>query len=117
MAYRNKSFILECSWNEPQKVNQITLSTYLNTSAYIFPPEYIHISGGMDQTSVKTLYHSKPVKLKEDRGADFDYHRCNINASAISHIRIVVQPLDQIPVWHQGKGEKGWFFIDEVVIN
>ena len=35
----------------------------------------------------------------------------------VKYIQIIVKPLQKIPMWHQGKGERGWFFIDEVVFE
>jgi hypothetical protein len=66
---------------------------------------------------MELLFRLDPVKQTEDRGASFDYHKCAIDAPLISYLKIKVQPFLQIPVWHQGKGERGWFFIDEVLIN
>jgi uncharacterized membrane protein len=117
MAYRNNSFILECKWNSPRKIHEITLSTFVNTFSYIFPPEYIEVVGGVDPANMELLFRLDPVKQTEDRGASFDYHKCAIDAPLISYLKIKVQPFLQIPVWHQGKGERGWFFIDEVLIN
>jgi len=117
MAFRNNSFILECKCNSPRKIHEITLSAFVNTFSYIFPPEYIEVVGGVDPANMELLFRLDPVKQTDDRGASFDYHKCAIDAPLISCLKIKVQPLLQIPVWHQGKGERGWFFIDEVLIN
>jgi hypothetical protein len=36
---------------------------------------------------------------------------------SLRYIKIVVRPVKKLPAWHPGKGEKGWFFTDEVFVN
>jgi len=117
MAYREASFIVECQWEEPQNISQITLSTYLNTYSYIFSPEHIKIVGGIDRATAKRLFQSSPPKLSKDYGSRYEYYQCDLGGTSVSYLSIQVTPLQKIPVWHRGKGEPGWFFIDEVVIN
>ncbi len=117
MAYRENSFILECRWDQPKKISEITISTFVNTFSYIFPAQDIRIIGGNDPSNSELLYQRKTQNLKEDEGAHFKYYECAIQSAPISFLKLEIQPLIQIPVWHQGKGERGWFFIDEVLIN
>ena len=32
-------------------------------------------------------------------------------------IKLVIKPVSKLPVWHLGKGQKGWFFVDEIFFN
>ena len=58
-----------------------------------------------------------PKKLEERSERYFDFYECQFDPIKVRFIEITVQPLQSIPMWHQGKGEKGWFFIDEVVFE
>jgi hypothetical protein len=40
-----------------------------------------------------------------------------VQAGNYPYIELRVQPLPNLPAWHPGKKEKGWFFVDEVFLN
>jgi hypothetical protein len=42
---------------------------------------------------------------------------CKFDATEIMVLKIVVYNVDKLPKWHAGKGQKGWFFVDEVMVN
>jgi hypothetical protein len=33
------------------------------------------------------------------------------------YYKIIAKPVSKLPAWHNGKGQKGWFFIDEIFFN
>ena len=33
------------------------------------------------------------------------------------YLKIIANPVLKLPKWHPGKGEKGWFFADEIFVN
>jgi hypothetical protein len=37
--------------------------------------------------------------------------------SSINVLKLIVKPVSKLPAWHRGKGDKGWFFTDEVFLN
>jgi len=117
MAFREESFILNAEWEEEVVIGSVVLSSMVNTDPYLFPPESIVIRGGMEKSDMNVLARLIPEKLEERKGRYFEFYDCKIDRIPIRYIEIVVQPLQRIPMWHPGKGEKGWFFIDEVVFE
>jgi hypothetical protein len=117
MAFREESFILDGAWEEPVTIEKVVLSSMVNTDPYLFPPESIKIRGGMDRSDMRLLARLDPEKLEERMDRHFRFFECIFDPATIRYLEIEVQPLERIPMWHRGKGEKGWFFIDEVVIQ
>ncbi len=37
--------------------------------------------------------------------------------TAAGYLKVVATPVERLPKWHKGKGEKGWIFIDEIFLN
>ncbi|MCG8309797.1 MAG: hypothetical protein MI975_20545 [Cytophagales bacterium] len=116
MAFKNNAFILNCTLERETTLSEIVLSSLVNTDPYIFPPSTIEIYGGMRSGELSKLNRTVPEVLKERSELHFEYYRCKLRSTPVKYLKIVVKPLDKIPVWHQGKGERGWFFIDEVVL-
>ena len=117
MAFREESFILNAEWEEEVELGSVVLSSMVNTDPYLFPPESIEIRGGTEGNDMDVLARLIPEKLEERTDRHFNFYECKIDPVAVRYIEIVVQPLQRIPMWHPGKGEKGWFFIDEVIFQ
>ncbi len=117
MAFRNENFVLSCSWNEAVNLESVILSSLIHPDPYIFPPSSIEIRGGLDEDNLKPLGSLRPSQLSERQNQQLKYFECNVESTPIKYIKIIVRPLQKIPMWHQGKGERGWFFIDEVIFQ
>ena len=117
MAYREEDFILKAYWEEPKTIGSVVISSIVHTDPYLFPPESILIRGGADESSMSVLSRMEPDKLEERSGRYFQYYTCDFQPESVHFIELRVKPLQRIPMWHPGKGEKGWFFIDEVVFQ
>jgi len=62
---------------------------------------------------LKTIFPQQPVKYEPDR---IEALRAEINGE-YGCIRLKVYPVKKLPLWHSGKGEKAWIFLDEVFFN
>lgn len=49
------------------------------------------------------------LTISGTKGLDIKIDKVDVEA-----IKVVASPLKKLPNWHPGKGDKGWFFIDEV---
>ena len=115
MAFREKDFVLRCSWNKDVLLKEIVLSSLIRTDSYLFPPESITIKAGKARSGLKTIYYKKFDGLHDRKNTPEEFYFCSFDSQVVRYVEIIVQPLPKIPLWHQGVGQKGWFFIDEVV--
>ncbi len=117
MAFREESFILNAEWDREVTISSVVLSSMVHTDPYLFPPESIRIKGGTEKSDMHFLAVLDPEKLEKREDRHLRFFECTFDPVMIRYLEIEVQPLERIPMWHPGKGEKGWFFIDEVVIE
>lgn len=115
MAFKDNPFSLACEFENEMIMSEIILSSMVHTDPYIFPPSKISVYGGISSDEVKLLGSLSPKEPRERIGQHFEFYQVSVKPQSIKFIRIEVTPLKRIPMWHQGKGERAWFFIDEVV--
>jgi hypothetical protein len=116
MAFKDEPFILTCELQNEQKLDKIILSSMVHTDPYIFPPSTIKVYGGVNPTNLRSIGALYPEKLTERKDRHFRIYEVDLKGEGIKFLRIEVTPLSSLPVWHAGKGERGWFFIDEVIL-
>lgn len=117
MAFREEAFVLTCEFEQEVILDKIVLSSSVRTDPYIFPPSSIRVVGGMTSGKMKLIGSVIPDQPKSRLDVGDKNFECKIKSSPVKFIKITVQPLQKIPGWHQGKGEQGWFFIDEVLFQ
>lgn len=87
---------------------------YLNDpGSWIFPPSEIEIIVNNNKID-KLNFQLEPLAGMADR-ALMSYN-VPIN-SEVSEVSIMVKNVEQIPDWHDGKGNKAWLFMDEWIFN
>ncbi|WP_157972912.1 chitobiase/beta-hexosaminidase C-terminal domain-containing protein [Aureibaculum luteum] len=85
---------------------------YLNDPAsWIFPPSEIEV---IVNNKEKLSFQLEPLAEVTDR-AMMDF-TIPIN-QMVNTISISVKNVQQIPVWHDGNGNKAWLFMDEWIFN
>ncbi|MBN3581733.1 chitobiase/beta-hexosaminidase C-terminal domain-containing protein [Algoriphagus aestuarii] len=101
---------------DSNKPKQIVFSLLYNESAYIFPPAQVEIwvkqSGTWNLAIKETPPQSEEIKI-----ARLEALKYNLPAESFDEIRVRLTPLSRLPKWHPGAGEKGWVFIDEVLLE
>lgn len=115
MAFKDNPFSLVCEFDHEKIISEVILSSMVHTDPYIFPPSKISVYGGARPEDIKLLGSLSPTEPRERIGQHFEFYHIDLKPQSIKFIRIEVIPLKRIPMWHQGKGDRGWFFIDEVV--
>ena len=117
MGFRERDFVLNCDVEKAITITGVTLSSIVNTDPYLFPPGRVRVYGGMKADDLRLLTTEKPSVPRDRMEPHFEYYQFEVSATPVRYIRIVVEPLQSIPSWHQGKGERAWFFIDEIVFE
>lgn len=115
MAFKDNPFTLTCEFKKETPLSEVILSSMVNTDPYLFPPSGIKVYGGSDSANLSLLGSLSPREPRERIERHFEFYRIEFEATPIRFVKIEVIPLKRIPMWHQGKGERGWFFIDEVI--
>ncbi len=114
LAFRNNPINI---WMDvgSQEIHRIVLTYGSNIGAYIMPPQRIEIWGSEDNQTFILLSKFKVIQ-PADYGSNVE-DRINIEiGSAKRYYKLIAFPVNKLPDWHSGKGEKGWLFVDELFL-
>lgn len=117
VGYRNNHMECLLQFGKSISARSVTLSTLIDPGPYIMPAERIEIWGGNDTKNLKLLSKMVPEQPGKYIPAVRKGFECKFDPTDLTVIKIVVHQVDKLPKWHAGKGQKGWFFIDEVLVN
>lgn len=107
---------VECFFKNPAEVKKISIGTLLVDNAYIVPPASLEVwASNTPGQWEKIGTQSFPVPDGPQYGNRF--YNCEVKPGKYAYLKIVAKPIPKLPSWHRGKGEPGWLFVDEVLIN
>ncbi len=114
LGYRNDPMEAVIYFNKPVDISEVTVNMLIDVPGYILPPSEIALYADVNKTPLRTL--NPPVPIKDTSGYLHSY-KLSFDKRSLQRLTVVVKPLPRIPSWHRGKGEKGWIFIDEILLN
>ena len=98
-------------------IKELALSSLLNIGSYMFPPETIEVKGGPDRQHLTTIGMLTPPQPTKDGDSRILAYTVPLKTGSYPVLEIKVKPVAKLPAWHGGKGQKGWFFVDEVFLR
>lgn len=117
LGFQDHPAEISIAFDQPKNIANIAFSLLTDEASYIFPPTQIEIwvkKAGKDwqlisneKFPIPTSASVKKMSLKE----------VNINEVGVEEVKARISPIFPLPKWHQGAGQRGWVFLDEVVIN
>jgi uncharacterized membrane protein len=117
LGYMNNPAIVLFNFNKAVTVKNAMINALKLTGSYIFPPVTLEVWGGTDKTKLKLLGRmNPPVPLKNEAGT-IEPYQIDFPAATVNYIKVVAKPIPVLPKWHEGKGQKGWAFLSEVLFN
>jgi hypothetical protein len=88
------------------------------------PPLHVEIWGGEEQNNLKLLGRitpEQPAAVHKDSLGKLEpslkTFECKFQPSAIRYIKVIGKPVPKMPSWHPAKGNMGYIFIDEILVN
>ncbi|RIW14418.1 cytochrome C [Algoriphagus lacus] len=116
LGFKDSPMEIEIFLEKNSSPKELSLSILLNEGAYIFPPESVEIWTGNQQgwQKLPETPSTQSTKIEEVRFGVLSYP---LPETAFEKIKIRVKPISKLPKWHPGAGDKGWIFVDEIVLN
>src|SRR3546814_17384454 len=81
-------------------LSNVSLSTFINTRAHLYPPFSIEVWGGGPGEEATLLTKKSVDPPKEHQPASKQIYDCPLEGRQVTHLRIVVTPLEKLPAWH-----------------
>jgi uncharacterized membrane protein len=117
LAWRRKKMEIMMEYQKPVVVQSVTLSALVDINSYIMPPLNVEIWGGEDKSNLKLLGRIIPEQPTAVKEAYLKGFECKFKPANIKYIKIVGTPVSKLPKWHPGKGDMGYIFVDEILVN
>ncbi|HNP21662.1 MAG TPA: FN3 associated domain-containing protein [Panacibacter sp.] len=104
-------------FNSPVKTAGISISSLVDIGGYIMPPQFVEVWGGDDASHLKLLSRQVPKQPDSIGTAHMPAYILSYPPTQVRYLKVTAQAVAKLPVWHPGKGDKGWFFVDEIFVN
>jgi Fn3 associated len=117
VAFRENRMECLLQFSKPVPIQSITLSSLIDASSYIMPAQSIEIWGGDEARNLRLLGKLVPEQPTKAMGTILKGYECKFNTATVKYIKIIGNPVGKLPAWHPGKGDKGWIFVDEILVN
>jgi uncharacterized membrane protein len=104
-------------FNQPARISAVTVSSLIDIGAYLMPPASVEVWSGNDPKQLKLLSRITPGQPSHVEPPYQKVYELKFKPEAVKYFKIVANPVSKLPKWHPGKGQKGWFFTDEVFVN
>jgi uncharacterized membrane protein len=114
-----KETFFECYlyFNKPIPLSKITFNSLIDINSYIMPVQQLEVWGGTSTANLsllKTLNPTQPTKIMLPYIQSYE---CPVKTQEVTVVKLIGKSVQKLPTWHPGKGDKGWFFVDEVFLN
>jgi len=118
LGFKENAFVAGFDFGkEVSFVKEITISYGRNTASSVFPPAEVELWAGNTKQTVNLIKTVKVPRPKSNEPAKVDALVIPLTAAKYTYYKIIAKPVSKLPTWHSSKGQKGWFFVDEVFFN
>ena len=118
LGYRENIMSTLLSFKKPVPIQQVTLSCLIAMGSYIMPPTSVEVWAGDSPDQLKLAGKVQPVQpTKYEPSLILPVEVKFKKPITARYMKLVALPVAKLPKWHQGKGDKGWVFVDEVFLN
>ena len=118
MGFKENAFVAGFDFGKKSRpIKSIVISYGKNTGAFIFPPQEVQVWAGENNKKTFLIKVIKPIQPTANEPAKVDALIIQMANEKRNYYKIIATPVSKLPVWHSGKGQKGWFFVDEIFFN
>jgi uncharacterized membrane protein len=117
LGYREVPLEVVYKFEEDIRFSSLVIDHLLRFGAHIFPPEKVEIYAGNDLSQLLPVLDVKPEQPSGWGPTESKPLIFRFDEQSARVIKVVIHPLSKLPSWHNKKGEKGWVFVDEIVIH
>jgi hypothetical protein len=117
VAFRINSMEAMLVFNQPSVISSVKISSLVDIGGYLMPPLSLEVWGGDDPQKLKLLNHTIPSQPAKMQPSYYKTYELSFKTITARYLKLIVVPVSKLPRWHPGKGQKAWFFTDEIIVN
>ena len=117
VGFRNNNMEALLVFDQPSVISVVTVSSIVDIGSYLMPPLSLEVWGGDDPGHLKLLKRITPAQPSKAAPSYLKLYDLAFKPVTVRYLKLIASPVTKLPQWHPGKGQKGWFFADEVIVN
>lgn len=117
IGYRGMPMQAMLYFDTVKSIASVTVSSLIDIGGFIMPPQQIEVWAGNEPGHLRLIKKINPQQPVKDAPGFMKGYELNFKAITEKYLKLVVVPLAKLPVWHKGKGDKAWIFVDEIFLN
>ena len=117
LGYQKNDAVVVLDLGKTTLVQQLSVLNLQNLGAYIFPPVQMSVWGSDDAKSWTVLKQMNTVMPTKLAPAITPFLQLSFKTAKYRYLKFSAKPIPKLPEWHPGKGQPGWFFMSELVVN
>jgi hypothetical protein len=104
-------------YRKPVRIKDLTFSSLVDIGSFIFPPTRLEVWGGPDEHHLHPLGSLIPTQPDKSIPSYLTDYRIDFPPQTVRCLKVIANPVPKLPDWHPGKGQPGWIFFDELLVN
>lgn len=117
LGFLDKDFVAIVDLNIETEVSEVSIGSFLSVNDWIFGATRLSVLVSSDNKNFKQVFDQQYPVLKADQKREVRDITATFSPEKCRYVKIVAKPLNSLPDWSQGKGAKGFLFIDEISIK
>ena len=117
LGYRNNPMQALLQYRQPVTVQSIAVSTLVAIGSYIMPPQKLEAWAATPGGGWKLLGQLQPTQPGAGQPPYLQGYTLQFAPVTTTQIKVVGHNVAKLPAWHEGKGQKGWLFVDEIFVE
>lgn len=102
---------------QPIEISSAEIATCVEKGDWIFDARGFAVEISDDGNNFTPVASEEyPAMSQEDKNGVFN-HKLTFDPVKARYVKVIARSEQQIPEWHGGKGNRGFLFVDEVVLN
>jgi hypothetical protein len=117
LGYQGEPMDVQINLGDDMPQKSITISCLNNTGGWIMPPASIDIWYGDDEKNLKLWKKNKMDQPTKNLPVGPAFYTFDLPQEKYAVLKLHIVPVAKLPAWHDAKGNPGWVFVDEVLLN
>lgn len=117
VGFRTNGMETMLVFDQPAAISSVTISSLIDIGSFLMPPLSLEVWGGDDPKQLKLLKRIAPPQPAKMQPAYLKAYDLKFKTITARYLKLTANPVAKLPKWHPGKGQKGWFFTDEIIVN
>lgn len=117
IGFKGQSMEALLYFDTVRNISSVTVSNLIDIGSYIMPPLQVEVWAGKDPLHLRLIKKINPEQPVKGEPGYLKGYNLAFQPFQEKYVKVVLVPVSKLPAWHEGKGQKGWVFTDEIFLN